>query len=136
MNPRQAKVTSGGFLFSYIIMSVARFIDKEYFLAVMLLILAALMLFIQSPVFMKRSKEKEPPFNGIIIDEEKISVSYVYGQPKEILLEDIKTIQLNPPYNDTLVVTMKNKKAARVPLYWFAEEEQNRIKELLKNYIH
>lgn len=137
MNPRQIIIATGLLTLSYLLMSIARFIDKDYFFAALFLVCAVLMFIAQYPVFMNNRKGREPPFNGIIIDEEKISICHAgYGQTKEILLHDIHSMHLNNPYNDTFEITMKDHKNIRVPLYWFVEEEQNKIKEILKDYLN
>lgn len=136
MNPKQQKIFIHSYAIIYLVLGILRLIDEEYFIAVVYLVCVAVMFIAQYSVFLKSRKQNKTPFNGIIIDEEKISVgSGVYGQAREIPFNDVRSIQLNRPYNDTLEITMKDHKSTRVPLYWLAGEDQSRIKELLKNYL-
>jgi hypothetical protein len=136
-NPRTTKISVCMFVSSYLLFAVSHLLDKEYFFAGLFFVLAATMFIVQYPVLIKSGKREEPPFSGIIIDQEKIKVCHFgYTGTKEILMKDIKSIHLNSPYNDTLEITMKDRKNTRVPLYWYVEEDQAKIKELLRDYLH
>lgn len=125
------------FICIYSLQGISNLIAEKYFNGVLFLICAATMLIFKYVFTVKSKKEKEPPFFGIIIDPEKNSI---YGKGanlgfKEIFFDDVNFIKLNSPYNDTLEINTKDHKVTRIPLYWLAEEEQKRIKEILKQYI-
>lgn len=136
-NPNNAKTLFYTYPIICLIRSISQFITKKHITGVLFLICAATMLIIKYVFTVKSKKEKEPPFFGIIIDPEKNSICSKGINPgfKEIFFDDVNFIKLNPPYNDTLEINTKDHKVTRIPLYWLAEEEQKRIKEILKQYI-
>lgn len=137
MNPKHMRFFSVFYSVSYTILAVVQLIDRDYFFAGVYLVCAVLMFFVYLPSIFKGMKTKEPDFSGITIDEEKIRISHVvFAGQQEILIKEIRTLQLNRPYNDTFEITMKDGKNVRVPLYSFAKPDQERMKELLKEYLH